>query len=235
MIDILAHFAAWWLPRVCAVCGFVSDNIYIDLCSLCKKNLPWINLRCYHCGAKIETAHDGIICQQCISSTPPYERVCALFDYEPPLNKLINRLKFHRDLFPGKLFAQLLLPAIQEKWYQKQTLPEVIIPMPLHIKRQYQRGYNQALEIALPVAKALNLPIDLHVCKRIRNTPPQARLNKAQRSTNLESAFIAQHCSYEHVALVDDVVTTGSTIAAVSKVLLASGVKQIDVWCVCRA
>lgn len=235
MIDILAQFAAWWLPRVCAVCGFISDNVYLDLCSLCKRNLPWIDLRCYKCGEKLKTAHDAVLCQQCISTSPPYDRLCALFSYEPPLNKLINRLKFNRDLYPGKLFATLLQQAIQEKWYANQILPEVIIPVPLHIKRQHQRGYNQALELSVPIAKSLKIPIDVHTCKRIRNTPAQARLNKAQRSTNLVGAFIAERCNYEHVALVDDVVTTGSTIAAVSNVLLASGVKQIDVWCVCRA
>lgn len=235
MIDILAHFAAWWLPRVCVACGFISDNVYVDLCSFCKRNLPWIDLRCYKCGAKIKTAHDGILCHECINYAPPYDRLCALFSYDPPLNKLINRLKFNRDLYPGKLFASLLRQAIQEQWYSNQILPEVIIPMPLHTKRQQQRGYNQALEISLPIAKALKIPIDLKTCKRIRNTPPQARLNKAQRSTNLAGAFAAERCNYEHVALVDDVVTTGSTISALSKVLLASGVKQIDVWCVCRA
>lgn len=235
MIDILAHFAAWWFPRVCVACGFISDSLYLDLCSICKRNLPWIDLRCYKCGAKLKTAHDGILCQECINSAPPYDRLCALFSYDPPLNKLINRLKFNRDLYPGKLFARLLMDAIQEKWYLNQHLPEVIIPMPLHTKRLHHRGYNQALEISLPISKALHIPIDLQICKRIKNTHPQARLNKTQRSINLYGAFVADRCNYEHIALVDDVVTTGSTISALSKVLLASGVKQIDVWCVCRA
>jgi ComF family protein len=144
-------------------------------------------------------------------------------------------LKFNRDLYPGKLFAKLLLDSIRQRWYLNHKLPEVIIPVPLHSKRHRQRGYNQSLEICLPVARTLKIPLDLRTCKRVRNTPAQARLNKTQRSANVQNAFVAQECRYEHVALVDDVVTTGSTISALSYALLSKGVKQIDVWCICRA
>jgi ComF family protein len=108
----------------------------------------------------------------------------------------------------------------------------------LHKDRQRKRGYNQAAEIALPISKALKIPLDLKSCQRARYTEAQAKLNKNSRTRNLTTAFVVNKASlrgYKHVALVDDVVTTGSTIRAVSCVLLAAGVESIDVWCVCRA
>jgi len=181
-------------------------------------------------------ANEAIICERCSNSPPPFNRLCALFSYQPPIIRLIGSLKFGRQLYPATLFGKLLAEAITQRWYQHKNLPQVIIPVPLHSKRYRQRGYNQAAELSKPLAKYLDLPLDLELCSRIRNTSPQARLSKNKRTRNLSSAFAVNMTeNYNHVALVDDVVTTGSTVRALSLVLRAAGVELIDIWCVARA
>lgn len=114
--------------------------------------------------------------------------------------------------------------------------PSYIIPVPLHRKRLRVRGFNQALELARPVAKALNIPIELHACQRIKHTLAQAELKQSQRKKNLKNAFATcKTWQVDHVVIIDDVVTTGSTINALKTVLYQAGVKKVDTWCLARA
>lgn len=235
MLDSLNQIGAWLLPRVCVCCGFNSDNFDMDLCANCHDNLPWLDDRCYQCGSQMSKPTESVNCEKCQASPPPFNRVCALFSYKSPITKLISRLKFGRQLYPGVLFGRLLTEAITKSWYINKPVPQLIIPVPLHIKRHRSRGYNQAVELSLPIAQALNIQLGLDVCERIKYTSAQARLNKSKRTRNLAAAFTAKiSTEYKHIALVDDVFTTGSTARAVSKALLAAGVENIDVWCVCR-
>lgn len=227
---------AWILPRVCAVCGFVSDNCDIDLCSCCKIHLPWREASCYHCGLPLLQANETATCNKCQDSLPLYNRVCVLFNYEQPIRKLIGTLKFGKQLYPARVFGNLLANAVQDKWYIAQDLPEVLIPVPLHSKRFKERGYNQAEEICKSLHKSLNIPLNNNVCIRVKHTAAQSKLKRSQRIRNLTAAFAVNNSvGYKHVAVIDDVVTTGSTIRAMCMVLLASGVECIDVWCVSRA
>lgn len=235
MLELCQEFLHWCLPRICMFCGFNSGNHSMDMCGSCYACLPWFVDRCNRCGSQLKQATEGLICEQCINSPPPYERLCAVFFYEPPLNILINKLKFNHDLCPSKLFAELLYRAITQQWYAKQQLPDLIVPVPLHERRQRQRGYNQAQQICLPLAKRLNVPLLVKGCHRMRNTPPQARLNKDKRLLNLRNAFVVDPLpSFENVVIIDDVVTTGATVHALSLALLAAGAKHVEVWCVCR-
>jgi ComF family protein len=233
--NLLQNIRAWLLPRICAGCGFESESFEFDLCANCKANLPWIADRCYQCGLRLSKPTEAVICEKCESSPPAFNRVCALFAYKPPISRLIGALKFGKQLYPGALFGKLLTEAITQDWYKNQALPQAIIPVPLHIKRHRNRGYNQAAEISLPIAKALKIPLRLDICDRVKHTAMQARLKKNRRTRNLAAAFaVKPGISYKHVAIVDDVVTTGSTVNAVARVLLQAGVECIDVWCVCR-
>lgn len=234
MLDKLHHLYNWVLPRICVGCGFSSDDPYVDLCKFCKVHLPWFKDGCIKCGANLENVNASIICEDCVNQPPPFDRVYALFKYEPPLNGLVNKLKFHEQLIPASFFAQLFFTAVTQDWYADKPLPQAIIPVPLHQKRLLNRGYNQALEISLPLGKALNLPVRADLCQKTRNTPPQARLKREMRLNNLRNAFKAQNSNFSSVAIVDDVVTTGSTVRAMSYALHAAGIQQIDVWCVCR-
>ncbi len=235
MLDKLYSISNWVLPRLCVACGFCSANPYLDLCKFCKKSLPWFSDGCYRCGAQLANANAAITCTKCADNPPPFERLCALFKYEPPLSLLINRLKFQQQLFPGKFFGQLLGEAVAQRWYIDKLLPQAIIPVPLHSKRQRQRGYNQALEISIAAARVLRIPLCTDICERIKNTKAQARLDRTYRLSNVQNAFRARtKISLEHVAVVDDVVTTASTARAVCQALLTAGVEHIDVWCICR-
>ncbi|HQY22412.1 MAG TPA: hypothetical protein PK389_01455 [Gammaproteobacteria bacterium] len=119
---------------------------------------------------------------------------------------------------------------------QNRELPEAIIPVPLHIDRLRKRGFNQALELLWPIHKKTKIPVVFDACVRIRKTTAQAQLDKTRRKRNLKSAFqIVKPIPFEHVAIMDDVVTTGSTVNALTQVLKEAGVTTVDIWCICRA
>lgn len=130
-------------------------------------------------------------------------------------------------------FGYLLAKHLESKGVE---LPECIVPVPLHPLRMMRRGYNQALEIARPVSNALGLPIETRLCKRIRYTRPQTRLTETQRKQNLRHSFVLNGSNrYRHIAIVDDVMTTGSTIRELARIFSASGTVHIQAWVCARA
>jgi ComF family protein len=119
--------------------------------------------------------------------------------------------------------------------FYRNDKPELIIPVPLHEKRLKERGYNQSLEIARPIARQLKIPLAISVCDRIKHTPPQSSLSKYERQQNLHGAFsIHRTIPVKHVVIFDDVVTTGSTVVELGKILHQAGIERVDVWCVAR-
>lgn len=132
----------------------------------------------------------------------------------------------------AKILGKILADHLQQHYQQKEIKPQMIIPIPLHKKRLRKRGFNQALEIAKIVAKQLEIPIDRFSCIRIRNTNPQTTLPPGDRRKNIRRAFTTKHrINYKYVAVIDDVITTGSTMQEFCKMLSKNGVEQIDVWC----
>jgi ComF family protein len=221
------------LPKNCILCGLRSDTT-LELCKICYQSLPWLHNACYQCGVHLENMHESIRCRKCIISPPVFDRVCAMFNYDFPLNKIISQLKFKTKLACGKLLGQLLLQQYQT-WYTLESVPEAILPVPLSSIRLRQRGFNQVLEILRPLILATKFPLLDDVCIRVKNTKPQTSINMKYRKRNLLSAFrLLRPIRYSHIAIVDDVFTTGSTISAVSIILRNVGVQQIDIWCICR-
>lgn len=142
-------------------------------------------------------------------------------------------MKYHRQLAIADLFGCLLSDKIQQSL---SPLPELIIPIPLHPQRLQQRGYNQAIEIARPISKALNIPLLIKGCERQRDTAPQFDLPANQRQKNLRGAFHISHpIQAKHIAIVDDVMTTGSTVSAFSQRLIQAGAEQVEIWTCARA
>jgi ComF family protein len=193
-------------PQNCFLCGDIATK---PLCMACLQELPYLEY-------PIDKPFQHI------------SHVHAIFDYEYPVTHLIQSAKFNNNLiilnFLGSLMAQHL---------DFDQVPDVIIPVPLHIKRLRERGYNQSLELAKMIRKKLKLPLDYHHCQRIRYTTPQVKLDGKTRLTNLAGAFeIKNWCeNWKHVLLIDDVLTTGSTVNEISKMLNLAGVEQITVWC----
>lgn len=158
----------------------------------------------------------------------PTGSVLAGFIYADPVAELVQRFKFNEDLCAGRLLAELALPALAGGH------PQALVPIPLHRSRLRQRGFNQALELAHWWGRSRGVPVLAHRLARCRATRIQSSLSAAERHVNLTGAFRANGPVPAHVALVDDVVTTGSTVAEAARVLVEAGATQVDVWCLAR-
>ncbi len=215
-------------PPVCLLCSAPGDN-HQDLCRSCKKDLPTIDHACRCCAIPLPDKTIEL-CGQCLQSPPPQHRCRAPFRYDFPIDGLIKQLKFQGRLPPALLLGQLFLEHLPEN-----HLPQALIPIPLHPHRLRQRGFNQAMELARPMAHYLNIPLLPDSLRKIIDTPPQSRLSAQNRQISLQQAFTVHGTiPYEHVALVDDVITTGSTIQAAGNTLLSAGVKTLQVWVIAR-
>lgn len=222
------------MPYWCCLCEHPSDQD-LDLCSMCAKLLPRCEDRCYRCGLRLQADNNPIFCQGCHENPPKFDRLCSLFDYQSPALNLITGLKFGRQLALGKVLGELLASAINLKWYHdKNAFPEAVIPVPLHKSRLRYRGFNQSLELLRPLKKQTQIEISA-CCRRVKPTRTQSGLKAEFRRQNLKNAFdIIKPIDFKHVAILDDVVTTGSTVNSLSNTLKNAGVEQIDVWCICR-
>lgn len=161
-----------------------------------------------------------------------FDNTYALFNYAPPISSLIAKLKFQGDLSVAKLFSQYWI----DYFLNKKSLPELIIPVPLHHKRLKERGFNQALEIAKPIGNYFKIPVDTKSCVRIKNTQAQSSLTAKKRINNVSNAFKLDYSiSVKHVAILDDVMTTGNTVSEMGYLLKEAGIGRVDVWCCARA
>lgn len=218
----------------CFHCSKTLNHPEHGFCSHCTKLLlkaPY----CLHCGEQL--LHFQPYCGICLQNEPKWQRILYISHYKPPLATWIHRFKFGREFWLDNALARLLLLEIitqrREKYFD---LPEVIFPVPLFWQRHWQRGYNQAEMIAKPISRWLNIPLDNQSLIRIRQTRPQRELTAKERRRNLRSAFIYQPIKrYKRVAIVDDVVTTGSTLNAICVELKKQGVEEIFVWALARA
>lgn len=218
----------------CLICLEPTLNAYL-LCDDCEKALPCNDHHCLICAATLAdnlTEHTMLICGKCQLTPPRYTTSLVPYLYATPLKQAITALKFHSEMSYIPMLAHLFIKAVSKR---QRRLPECIIPIPLHLKRMQQRGYNQALELARIIAKQLNIPINLTLCQRTTDTPFQSGLTARQRKDNLNNAFevVLSH-QYKHVAIFDDVVTTGTTANELSRKLKLSGVEIIEVWAIAR-
>jgi len=172
-------------------------------------------------------------CGRCIAEMPQNNLAVSVLHYESPVDHLIKKMKYHNQLEIAELLGKLLVEKLHSS---KVELPEQIIPVPLHKTRLEQRGYNQAIEIARTVSKALKIPMNLTNCIRARLTEPQFELSHAERKNNLKNAFDVIHqIPAKHVAIIDDIMTTGSTLNELTSALLKSGIEKVDIWTCSRA
>lgn len=163
---------------------------------------------------------------------PKFDQCIAPYRYQVPIDSLITGFKFHRKLGNGRLLSLLLLDILKRN---ESSLPDIIIPIPLHRKRVTERGFNQALELARPISRHFSLPLDLSSCIRKQPTAPQMSLEKRSRLQNIKGAFeIRRSIGFRHVALLDDVVTTGATASELAALLKKQGAERVDVWAVAR-
>lgn len=231
---IPSRFYHWCIPPVCILCGDTAHSP-ANLCQPCQQSLPILSHACPQCAQFLPPSSQIFTCGTCLTYTPPFDKTYALFPYAPPIVQLIIQLKFRHQLCVAQTLGSLLAETIKTKWYKNRPLPDLIIPMPLHKTRLKARGFNQALEIARPVAKALSLQLDIKGIERMKATAAQSTLSASLRKKNMAHAFTA-HRSYTglSVAVLDDVITTGHTMTEFCKILKQKGAKSIDVWCCAR-
>jgi ComF family protein len=218
-------------PAHCVLCGDKGSGSQ-DLCPSCLASLPQNRHNCVRCGTPLSINASEALCGQCLQRPPPFERVLSPFLYEAPTDHLIQQLKFS-----GRLEMARLLGNMMASWLgpRLDSLPDEIIPVPLHHKRLRERGFNQALELARPIARRLQLPLNTHACQRIRFTVPQTGLPAAERARNVKNAFEVTGTIGRRIALVDDVMTTGQTLHAVTHAVRKAGAEEVEVWVCARA
>ncbi|MFA5676920.1 MAG: ComF family protein [Pseudomonas sp.] len=220
----------------CLLCLGSAAGIPDCICTPCLSDLPWLGSACRQCALPLPS--ENMLCGQCQQNPPAFSQVIAPFRYAFPLDSLIPAFKYQHKLTYGRLMARLLQQAIVHHYQERQQrLPDLVIPLPLHRSRQAQRGYNQALELARPIGRQLAIPLDRRNLMRQRATTPQQGLNAQQRRQNLQAAFNCRHPERllaRHVALVDDVVTTGTTVNEASRTLLDAGAASVSIWCIAR-
>lgn len=221
------------LPATCILCGNSGGHAEQDICEPCYQHLPRTVLCCYQCAEILETQSSWpMLCGRCLSHPPAYNRAFAPFIYQGAIRHLITTLKFGANYKNARLLGYLLA----EHLHDIDEQPDCIIPIPLHRSRYRERGFNQSIEIARIVAKELQIPLVLDSCVRHRNTPHQIALPAKQRRKNMKNAFaISKPLSAQHVAIVDDVMTTGTTAHELAVVLKKAGIARVDVWVCARA
>ncbi len=219
------------LPPRCLLCGApgAADR---DLCAGCAGDLTLNTPCCPRCALPLETP--APLCGECLQREPPFTAAWAPFRYGHPLDLLETRFKFGRDLAAGRLLAELM---IERARFDTPVLPDALVPVPLHRTRLRQRGYNQALELARPIALALDITLRADLLARTKATPAQTGLDANARRRNVRGAFTlaADAPLPAHVALLDDVMTTGATLREATQVLIRAGVGRVDVWVLARA
>jgi len=219
------------LPLRCLLCGDRGSRAR-DLCVGCERDLALNTPCCPRCALPLEAP--APLCGECIDRTPPFATAWAPFRYEHPLDLLESRFKFRGDLAAGRVLAALMIERASD---ERLSRPDAIVPVPLHVSRLRERGYNQVLELAKPIARAFGIPLGAGLLRRSRATVAQSGLDAASRRRNLRDAFFVpeKHPIPAHVALLDDVMTTGTTVRECARVLRRAGVQRVDVWALARA
>ncbi|BFI94709.1 MAG: ComF family protein [Rhodanobacter sp.] len=219
----------WLLPSCCLLCGAAGAND-LDLCAPCAAELPRNRSCCARCALPLPAA--AALCGECQRHAPPWDAAWAPFRYGWPLDRLEARFKFGRDLAAGRALA-----ALWQGEPMPLARPALLLPVPLHRTRLRQRGYNQALELAKPLARALGVPLRRDLLLRLRSTAAQTELDAVTRRRNVRGAFAVRAgiALPAHVAVLDDVMTTGATLAECARMLKQAGVQRVDVWALARA
>ena len=222
------------LPRHCVLCGLPSGGA--RLCAPCHADLPRTGACCQTCALPLPDP-GAERCGRCLQNPPPWDRAVAALVYRFPVDRLVCRFKFNRDLCAGALLGSELVDAVSRSGHD---LPDAIVPVPLHRSRHFSRTFNQAELLALQLGGALTAPVHGRLLRRRRRTRAQSGLDAAARRRNVRGAFGAEPANGRipagcHLALVDDVLTTGVTLAECSRALRRAGAGQVSVWVAARA
>jgi ComF family protein len=230
---LLRRLSLRLLPGCCVQCGAASER-GIDLCPSCEADLPWNRACCARCALPLSQPEAR--CGRCLKAAPEFDAAFCAFRYEWPLDSLVTRFKFAADLAAGAVLARLLHAYLVERVAATDGSPRLMMPIPLHEDRLRERGFNQALELARPLARLSGIALAVEGMHRLRATPRQTGLNALHRRRNVRGAFVVDvDVRDRHVVLVDDVITTAATVRECAKTLKRAGAASVQVWAVARA
>ena len=205
------------------------------LCAACEAELPWLDGQCALCAVPLPTR--GLVCGACLQRPPSFDQVSAPWRFAFPVDALITRFK-HQARWPyGRLLGERLAHHLRHAFVEGLAQPELLLPVPLARRRLRQRGFNQAQMLAGWLGHELGIAVDGRLLQRVLETPPQQQLDAATRRRNLRQAFAiatGADVTGRHLALVDDVLTTGATAEALARLLKRAGAARVDVYCLAR-
>jgi ComF family protein len=239
MLSLVQRITNLIAAPVCALCGGDGQRLDepwgMDLCRWCEQACTPVQQPCPRCGE----AGAPDVCAACRQQPPPYDATFSLYRYEDPVDLLITGLKFRHELAMARVLGTLFARAHRRTG---RALPQCLVPMPLHPSRYLERGFNQCAEIARHIAPRLRdaagrrLEVRHDLLQRVRATAAQSELAAAERATNLRGAFRAGPGPVPaHVAVLDDVMTTGNTAAAAAQALKQAGCQRVEIWACARA
>ena len=228
MISITQWLKRKRLPRCCALCTLYHDG-FDAVCDACHTFLTPITFACPYCAQPLPEGA-FLTCGQCIRKKPYFDRAIAPYIFEEPLRTLMHEFKYKRGLYLNSFLSKLIINHLPTQALDTECL----IPVPMHVEKLRQRGFNQAAELTKYIGRTLDIPYDLYSCTKIIKTPSQAGLNASERHRNLLNAFQTNTLPYKRVTLIDDLLTTGSTANELAKTLKRKGVEYVSVWCCAR-
>jgi ComF family protein len=221
------------LPAPCLLCGLASPDFRL-LCPECDRALPRLSLQPFSCRCcALPLTSDAPLCGKCLQKPPAFTQSSIAFSYTHPLDFLIHQFKYRRQLSSGKLLAQLLAETCQHS-----ARPDFLVPVPVHWRKRWQRGFNQSELMAYWIGKQLGIPV-LSACQQTLYHHSQKGLNRAERLKNLRQSFSVKpgfqsKIDNVHIALIDDVVTTTATARTLSELLIKTGAQRVDIWALAR-
>lgn len=243
----LGRFFRHLLPGACLLCDqSLPASADLDLCPLCRPALPWNDPACPLCAHPMAAAagHPAVLCNPCLHRPPPFARALAPLRYEGPVQLWIRRLKDHLGLVEGRLLGMLMAEAAARAYLPcgdgtpaAARHPDLLVPVPLMSRRLARRGHNQALTLALPIARRLGIPLLRRAAVRqggLRQQRGRSRAQRLQDGAELFASRCRWHDAAPCVAIVDDVLTTGTTAAALARVLLGAGAGEVHVIAAAR-
>ncbi|MEQ8315178.1 MAG: ComF family protein [Gammaproteobacteria bacterium] len=243
MYAALTQFLNQVFPTCCMVCNRTIASSY-SLCQECEQQLPWMEAHCHGCGLAFpEAVLVNNRCGQCLSDYADrghaLDRCHSLFHYSSPLNNLIPAFKFQARFDIGHCFASLMAVKLAAHFHQHGR-PDLLLPVPLHYRRYRERGFNQSWELVKTVSRHTAVPCSNTVLLKQKHTAAQSDLGSArERRRNLTNAFVLHpNCSLESVTtvtIIDDVITTMSTVNNLAGLLKAHGIQGVEAWSIARA
>ncbi|HMN44686.1 MAG TPA: ComF family protein [Povalibacter sp.] len=242
MVDVIrklsrriVRLAGEWNAATCVLCSARGASPALDLCADCRADLPVNDDACARCAEPLarRISRSPLICGACLRHPPRFDATLCALRYAYPVDQMVQRLKYGGAVAYGRVLGELLADRVRTR---RAALPDCIVPMPLAQSRFRARGYNQAIEVAAVLERRLSVPVRTDLVERIRHTREQAELDRTQRRRNVRGAFaLREKLPGQHIAIIDDVVTTGSTVNELARVLKRAGARRVDVWAVARA